>query len=351
MLGASLYLSEGLENNLDYIEQMNEKGIKTLFTSLHIPENDSSKTLKQLKELTSRMNSHGMKLITDVSTHTLEMYEIEKNETKQFFKDLGITHLRIDYGFSYKEIKNLSGEFAIVLNASTVDNDVCNELENVGVSLKNISVCHNFYPRENTALSRHALFERNHYLKEKGFNIMAFIPGNDKRRGPVYAGLPTIEEHRYKNPLEAYLDLTEHLLVDDVLIGDISMNEMTLDRIQEWIEHSVVSLDLKEVSEELPNNFYEIHSNRKDFAADVIRSSESRPQLKNTVIEPMNNIPRPEGTVTLDNKEYGRYSGEIQITKKDLREDERVNVLGKVKKEDLGLLKYIVGEIKFKFRG
>lgn len=351
MLGASLYLSEGLENNLNYIEQMNEQGIKTVFTSLHIPENNASKTLEQLKRIASKMLSYDMDLIADISTETLKIYDIEKNKADRFFKELGISYLRIDYGFSYEEMKMFSNEFNLVLNASTVDNSVCDALEKTGFSLDNITVCHNFYPRENTGLSREFLLEKNHFLKEKGFKVIAFIPGDEEKRGPVFAGLPTIEGHRKLNPLEAYLDLTQHLLVDDVLIGDISMKESSMNKIQEWVRNSVITLDLKEVAQELPKNFFEFHKNRKDFAADVIRVSQSRIDLKETLIDPINTDPRPRGAVTLDNNEYGRYSGEIQITKKDLREDIRVNVLGKVIEEDLGLLKYIVGNTKFKFGG
>lgn len=351
MFGASLYLSEGLENNLNYLEQMNKQGIRIVFTSLHIPENNSLKALEQLKQITAKMSSYNMNLIADISTETLKIYNIEKNNAVRFFKELGISYLRVDYGFSYEEMKVLSNKFKIVLNASTVDTNVCDALEKNGFSLDDIMVCHNFYPRENTGLSRHFLLEKNQFLKEKGFKVMAFIPGNKKKRGPIFTGLPTVEEHRKLNPLEAYLDLTEHLLVDDVFIGDISMEESSMSKIQNWIRNSVITLDLKETVQEVPKNFFEIHKNRKDLAADVIRASKSRIDLKETLIVPMNTVPRPRGAVTLDNKEYGRYSGEIQITKKDLREDERINVLAKVIEEDLGLLEYIVGDTKFEFGG
>lgn len=56
------------------------------------------------------------------------------------------------------------------------------------------------------------------------------------------------------------------------------------------------------------------------------------------------------GYVTIDNFNYLRYSGELQICKKDLPEDTRVNVIGKIKDEELILIYFISDEIKFKFK-
>lgn len=350
MLGASLYLSEGSEKNIQFVKKVSEEGIKKIFTSLHIPEDDTSKTLAVLKEITAVMNERGIELITDVSSGTLTQYNVEKESTTHFFKDLGVKSLRIDYGFSFEEMKNLSKAFNIVLNASIIDEDYCNKLDKVGLNPSDITVCHNFYPRENTGLERTFFLERNKYLKEKGFSVMAFISGNQEKRGPVYAGLPTLEEHRYMDPLEAYLDLTTNYLVDEVLIGDISVSENSLKRLMKWVKDEVLLLPVKVTSEEnLTENFYSVHSNRKDVAADVVRASQSRIDLKGVTIQPTNCILRKTGSVTIDNSRYGRYSGEIQITKKDLPADNRVNVLAQVNEKNIGLIHYIGPGGKFQF--
>lgn len=52
ILGVSLYLAEGLKKNLDFVERMHVYGIKTIFTSLHIPEDDKTHTLGTLKKVT-----------------------------------------------------------------------------------------------------------------------------------------------------------------------------------------------------------------------------------------------------------------------------------------------------------
>lgn len=350
MLGASLYLSEGFKKNLSFIERMHQAGVQTIFTSMHIPEDDPKDTLDSIKKITEKMQGYGMELMTDISDNTFDIYGIKPENLKEFFKGLGISSLRMDYGISYQKMKDLSADFKIVLNASTIDEKTTEELEAVGFDLADITVCHNFYPRENTGLGREFLAEKNAYLHKKGFRIQAFISGDEKKRGPVYAGLPTLEEHRTADPLYAYLDLTQNFQVDEVLIGDIEMSKQSLKRLEEWIDQRVMTLPIEKNTQKTPKIFFDEHINRKDYAADVVRSSQSRIIFANESISPKNNhANRPLGTITIDNDKYGRYAGEIQITKKDLPADERINVLGRVKKEAQPLLEFIQAQTKFKF--
>lgn len=352
MLGASLYLAEGTEKNLAFIDRMHEAGVQTIFTSMHIPEDDSSDTLESLKQITKKMNAYGMELMTDVSSGTFDLYNVKKEDATEFFKDLGVSSLRMDYGFTYEEMKELSKDFKVVLNASTINDQTSKDLEAVGFDLSDITVCHNFYPRENTGLGREFLYERNAYLSKKGFRIQAFIVGDEEKRGPIYAGLPTLEEHRHADPVYAYLDLMENFFVDEVLVGDIEMSQASLDRLDKWIKDEVITLPLESLYGDVPSVFNDDHVNRPDVAEDVVRSSQSRIVLKDETIEPVNsNVERPVGTITIDNENYGRYSGEIQVMKKDLPADDRVNVLGKVTDEAIPLLPFIKGRTKFKFIG
>ena len=50
---------------------------------------------------------------------------------------------------------------------------------------------------------------------------------------------------------------------------------------------------------------------------------------------------RVRGSITMDNEKYLRYCGEVQLIRKDLPADERVNVIGHVEKEYLDLLDLI----------
>ena len=56
---------------------------------------------------------------------------------------------------------------------------------------------------------------------------MAFIPGDGKRRGPLFKGLPTIEEHRTLTTFAAYLDFYHHPSVDKIFIGDPTICQLS----------------------------------------------------------------------------------------------------------------------------
>ena len=352
MLGASLYLAEDVAKNLSFIERMHDAGVQTIFTSMHIPEDEPKDTLNAIRKITQKMAQYDMELMIDVSAETFDIYGVEKEDAKDFFTVLGVSNLRIDYGFTYQEMKDLSEDFQIVLNASTIDEATNEGLLAVGFNLHEITVCHNFYPRENTGLGRQFLYERNKYLHEKGYRIQAFIPGDQEKRGPVYAGLPTLEEHRYADPLYAYLDLVENFGVDEVLVGDIEMNEQNLKRLKQWQREKIITLPIEPLAQNPGKIFYDKHINRPDVAEDVVRSSRTRIALVDEKIAPINNnIVRPVGTITMDNEKYGRYAGEIQITKKDLPADERVNILGQITKQAIPLLPFIQSQTAFKFIG
>jgi len=56
-------------------------------------------------------------------------------------------------------------------------------------------------------------------LLSKGFKLLAFIPGDADKRGPIYEGLPTLESHRYMAPCAAFISLLSYD-IDGVFIGD-----------------------------------------------------------------------------------------------------------------------------------
>ncbi|MCB6745946.1 DUF871 domain-containing protein, partial [Anaerostipes hadrus] len=51
---------------------------------------------------------------------------------------------------------------------------------------------------------------------------------------------------------------------------------------------------------------------------------------------------------TLDNNLYARYKGELQITKRSLPADKKVNVIGQIAGRDLPLLDFIGSGTRFK---
>ena len=179
---------------------------------------------------------------------------------------------------------------------------------------------------------------------------MAFIPGDADLRGPLHEGLPTLEDHRHSAPFEAHLDLIRNCSVEKVLVGDLNLSEESLSQFTAY-QKGIIKLRAKPITanQQLCDILSTIQTNRWDAARDCIRSMESREYglIGTRPVKPLNTVERPIGSITVDNEKYGRYQGEIQITKRDLKADEKVNVIGQVIEEDQPLLQYINGGMKF----
>ena len=80
----------------------------------------------------------------------------------------------------------------------------------------------------------------------------------------------------------------------------------------------------------------------------LIRFQESRTySCQGELVEPKNCTGRRRGTITVDNRNYGRYSGELMLIREDLPADHRVNVIGAVPENAWLLLDRIDRGAKF----
>lgn len=267
-------------------------------------------------------------------------------------RDMGVKTIRIDFGYSEEDIAKMSKNkygIKIQLNASTITEEFFKKLDRYSPDYENIDALHNFYPRIGTGISEECMIKKNSILKEREIKPCAFVQSNNRKRSPLKDGLPTLEYHRGMAVREA----ANHLFAlgnTSVFIGD------SLPSIEELKELSslnpeVIELDIKvksndEITLRLLN---EVYSARTDEARDAIRASESRLILKEDIIEPYNNVNKEVGDITIDNKDYLRYMGELQILKMNQEKDSRTNVVASILQKDLYLLKYIQGGKKFRF--
>ena len=87
---------------------------------------------------------------------------------------------------------------------------------------------------------------------------------------------------------------------------------------------------------------------RVDSPRWLVRFAESREySCRGKSVEPDNCVSRDRGTITIDNVNYGRYTGEIQMIRSPLKADSRVNVIGQVCENALPLMDCIHGGQKF----
>jgi len=350
MIGFSVYLANVDQNTEKDIKKMKDLGFKGIFTSLHIPEEEPSKYKERLKLLGKIASKFQLELMADISPKSLSYLGLDWGNANRLM-EWGVSGLRVDYGVTEEMVAFLSRKMKIALNASTIRENQVKLLQKYGANFKNMEAWHNYYPRPETGLAMSNFNEINAWLKKEGFTVMAFVPGDGTRRGPLFQGLPTLEKHRKMSSFAAFLELYENKWVDKIYIGDPSVDQWSGEQFRMFLKEDVILLHAKRfVNRPDINKYFEsIQSNRPDEARDVIRSAESRLMALpgDSKIEPFHTVERPIGSITIDNERYGRYQGEIQITKRDLPKDEKVNVIGRVINRDLPLLPYIKGGQKF----
>lgn len=347
LLGFSVYLNEDWSQDKEkYINLMADIGFEGIFTSLHIPEDDVSLYKKRLKPLLEMVKARKLKLMADISGDAMKEIGLSLNEPKAIF-ECGFTGLRIDDGVDMETVANLSHYLTVGLNASTLTENDYEQLVQNQADFRNMEASHNYYPRPGTGLDEKWFYEKNRWLKSKRFRIGAFAPGDSHLRFPLYKTLPTLECHRYQNPFAVYLSLIHDYNVDDVYIGDPGISDQSYKQFREYLQYDALLVYANAKNEKWNSYIYKDHKNRLDVSRDVIRSERSRSDHKQDIIRPENTVLRSKGSITVDNFQYDRYKGELQIMKKELSPDEKVNVIGQVIDNDLPILDFIQGGMTF----
>lgn len=333
--GISLYLQEGIEKNSKILNKAIQSNISYVFTTLNIPEKSNKDILNELKDLANLCYENKVKLMVDISPQIFKLLNLADIDDLLKFN---INCVRLDYGFTGKEISILQDKFEIILNASTLNDDVMLGYGNDGVDLSKIVACHNYYPKEWSGLDQDQVLSKNRLLKKYNIKSMTFVCG-DEKRGPLFAGLPTVEEHRHGSFSKSLWSSKYDLESDIVVIGDIDLNEENWGIFTKY-QQNVVILN-GEIDKEHSQIYDMIYHDRRDSSPYVLRFSESR--IKNVIENslPRNTIERNTGAICLSNIEYGRYSGEIEIARKNIPSDKRVNVIGMIVDDSIELLEYV----------
>lgn len=340
MIGVSSYFQD---LNFEYLEKVVKLGITHIFTSLQIIEEDYSDFDEKFEKCLKFSNDNNLTLIPDISPKVFTKLGIKDISE---LREKGFNAIRVDGGFNtVKEMKNLTELFYVYLNASDIKPEFLKELKEFGCDMSKISVMHNFYPRVLTGLNKDHMISINKSLKEYEVRIAAFVQGDYKLRGPVYEGLPTLEKHRGVNPYVATVELLD-CYVDDIYIGDNEANISILKMMVDYSEKNVMSLKVH-LYEEF-SKLYDLQSPiRRDITDDIIRLAYGREELSD--IKQCNTLKRYIGAITIDNELSGRYEGEINISKKELPSDGKVNILGHVNPEFVKVLEYVKRDTIIKF--
>ncbi len=329
-LGFSIYL-DYYRNQFELIEKIPMENT-TIFTSLHIKEEMNQNYVEDCLAMIQYFKSRNAKIIADVSNVTLEIFKVQNLFELQ--EKLSLDYLRLDFGFSNEEILEAGKKMSLVLNASTITKEQLEYLKDI-----DIIAMHNYYPRIETGLDIEQVEQLNLLLKQYHIPTILFISGKHKRK-PLYHGLPTIEILRNVPESVAYIYAKKKNLADLIFIGDIGIEESEFENIA-LFHQGIITLQTNLTSTK-------IYRNRIDSPKRMIRLENTRSM---DVIEPSNTIQRKRGVITMDNKHFLRYQGEIQVVREDLDANPNINVIGEVEKEYHLLLDVIEGNDLIRLKG
>jgi hypothetical protein len=325
--GISIYLSTNIEMNSEYLLKAKEVNSSFVFTTINMPEeNDELK--KDISKVVELCKKNKMKLIVDINANS-----------KKYIKDYENVYYRIDDGLSNDEIIALAKNNYVVLNSTTLDEKDLKYFKLKGVDFSKLYSLHNYYPKVYTGVSLKFLKKRNEIYKKYGLKTMAFIPG-DLKRGPIFEGLPTVEEHRYMDILQASLELIAND-TDVILLGDLNIKEENWERLK-YLLKGIVPLRINKNI--LKNRIFE---NRRDYSNYVVRNIK-RDVVLDTIVEINKNIEK--GDILVTDEKGLRYKGDLEIALKNLNKlNDGRRIVASVIDKDKGLLDYLSIINKFIF--
>lgn len=352
-LGISVYPHKAsVEKNIEYIDLAHSLGYKRIFSCM-LSIGNSKEALKDFKTVMKHANKRGFEVFFDIAPAVLKDLKVS-TEDLSFFKKLGATGLRLDVGYdgSKESILTFNEEgLSIELNIS---NDVpyLDMINSYKPNLNRLQGCHNFYPQKYTALSYDYFISASKRFKNLGLRTAAFVHSKNATDGPwlINDGLCTLEKHRNLPITTQAKELWATGLIDDVIIGDAFASKEELEAL------SKINPDVIELEVEWDKNTTEaeklltsmLHFRRGDMNEYFIRSTMSRVKYKDAVIEPRGYSGNQRlGDIFTGNNNFGHYKGEIQICIKEVENDNRKNLLGKIKEDNLVLLPYIDAWKKF----
>lgn len=338
----SVYLNHDNNfNNLEqYLKLASEYECDEIFTSAHVPENKFEEQFNFIEKLSYYVHKYKMELTVDFGG--VSLYRLI--ESKSNYSSMVIDNIRLDCGYDEHVMELIDKELNVksfVLNASVLNGeDIDNYYHVIKKNKYKVKACHNFYPRKETGLDLEFVLSQNKMFHSKGISVMTCVANSNKPRGPLFMGLPTIENQRNLTLEQALLDCFNDEIADEILIGDEWLEEEQFEILKNLKKDKILKVNInlnKNISDrEKTIVLSNCHSFRYDSNSYILRSETSRTMAEYAVeINELNTINRKRGAITIDNKLYKRYSGEMEIVLRDLPKDERVNVVGYVTEDDI----------------
>ena len=358
-LGVGVYPDyTGMDEIKAYLISAKKLGFGYVFTSLLLGDlgyagsnRDSFEAFRELGKFCAWNELH---LCADVDERTFARLKATPSDLS-VFKELGLNTLRVDGGFSPKELIMMSSNtlgLDLAINASAAfmaGPDSVNlllELLNATTAhgnLENLAACHNFFPLPETGLDMEFANKLNAVFHERGVRVGGFV-ASQTAPPMIYTegcGLPSIEAQRYLPP---HLSAAELFAAGfaGVIIGDYPASTEEMRRV---VRSAESPLDIPVVFDSgvdrgaIEKLLATPLRARLDQPESIIRAANSR----GIAVKPYRTGHRPAYTVTLCNERAGRYMGEVQISLRDLCPSHNHNVIGFIHPDARRLATYLKG--------
>lgn len=348
-LGISIYPERStFEKDKAYLDLAHKYGFKRVFTSLLQVNDDKEKVLSDFKAVVDYANQLDFEVMVDINPELFEQLNISYDDLS-FFNDLGADGIRLDIGFTGAEEAKMTRNpygIKIEINMSSGTRYVDN-IMSYSPNVNNLLGSHNFYPHRYSALGYSHFVECSKQFRQYNINTMAFVNSHDATFGPwpTQDGLCTLEEHRNLEIATQVKHFVLTGLIDDITIGNAYASEEELKAMSEsfFAENPKIKVDcLDSITEdERVVLFDNLHRYRGDRSEYMMRSTMTRIKYKDLPFSKTNTPDMVRGDVLVDNAGYGQYKGEMQIALKEMKNDGRVNVVGKISEDELFLLDFL----------
>ena len=350
MIGIALYPDKTtFKEDVAYLKRAQRYGYQKVFMSmLQIDIQDPKKSIRRLKESMAFANELGMLVMLDIHPMVFDYLKMKEDDLS-YFHDIGVKILRLDSGYNGRtEAMMTHNPYGITIDVNmSNDTHYFNLIQDYLPQYQNLSASFNFYPQRYTGLSLETFQSCLRHFKNAHIQTAAFITSQTAQVTPwdISDGLCTLEDHR-DLPIDIQARHMKMLkCVDDIIIGNAFASEEELKIVQKVMSTSVDYLHVtfnEDASEQEKQMVCTIHDYRGDASEYMIRSSHHKQKYaKESILahQHIRNIQR--GDILVLNDNYVQYKAEIQIALKDRAGDPRINVVGRIKEDEMLLLEQL----------
>lgn len=358
-LGLSIYPDKSSVDEMKaYLKKASEYGFTRVFTCLLSVEKPKEVIKQEFLDVNKYAQDLGYEVIVDVSPRVFDDLGISYDDLS-FFKEINADGLRLDMGFTGSQESLMTFnpyDLKIEINMSN-DTHYVDTIMDYKPNQYNLYGCHNFYPHDHTGLTQEYFDVCTENFTKYGLKTAAFVTSqNEDTFGPwpVVDGLVTLEKHRHL-PLSVQIkDYISQNTIDDIIISNCYPSDEELESLKD-LDLNLLTLDVELVDSipEIEKSIVldELHYNRGDVNANMVRSTQSRVKYKGHDFKVFNT---PEilkrGDIIIESSEYGHYAGELQVVKNDMKNTGKSNVVGSVVADEIFLIDGIKPWQKFRLR-